>query len=253
MQKEKKKITVRGIPFDNVTMSEAILLAEAELQKNGISAVVTPNAEIAELCLEDARIHDTICHADIILPDGAGILMAADILGTPLREKVAGVEFGIELLSHAEKNGYSVFFLGGRPTVAALAAKNLKQAMPRLKIAGTHDGYFEKIGKENDDVIDKINVSGADILFVCLGAPTQEIWLMGNREKLTSVRLAACLGGSLDVYAGTAKRAPKCFIKLRLEWFYRLLREPKRLGRMMKLPRYILGAKKEAIAKKKTK
>jgi N-acetylglucosaminyldiphosphoundecaprenol N-acetyl-beta-D-mannosaminyltransferase len=244
-----KKINICSIPFDNVTMEEALLLAENELQKKGASVVVTPNAEIAEMCIEDETIRQIILGAEIILPDGAGIITAAEILGTPLKEKVAGVEFGMELIRNAERNGYSLFFLGGKPTVAKTAAEKLKTMYPALKIVGTHNGYFEKTGKENDAVIEEINASSADILFVCLGAPTQEKWIMANREKLTAVRLAACLGGSLDIYAGTAKRAPKIFIKFRLEWFYRLLREPKRLGRMMKIPKYLRHVKEEAKQK----
>ena len=245
-----KKINIRGIPFDNVTMQEAIALAEREIGKEGVSVVVTPNAEIAQACLENTHIHDIVTRADIILPDGAGIIMASEILGTPLKEKVAGVEFGVELCNLAEKKGYSLFLLGGKPGVAEKAAENLKERFPALAIAGTSDGYFAKQGTENNAIIEKVNTSGADILFVCLGAPAQETWIMENKTGLTSVRLAACLGGSLDIYAGTAKRAPKLFIKLRLEWFYRLLREPRRLGRMMKLPRYIKGAKQEAKKQK---
>ena len=246
-----KKINVRGIPFDNVTMAEAIMLAENEIRKAGVSVVVTPNAEIAQACLEDQNIHDTVTQAEIILPDGAGIIMASEILKTPLKEKVAGVEFGMEICALAENKGYSLFFLGGKPGVAELAAEKLKAKFPGLNIVGTSDGYFAKHGDENAAVIEKINTSGAEILFVCLGAPAQETWIIKNKAQLTSVRLAACLGGSLDIYAGTAKRAPKIFIKLRLEWFYRLLREPRRLSRMMKLPLYIRGAKQEA--KKRTK
>ena len=244
-----KKINIYGIPFDNVTMAEAVALAEDELQKKGTSVVVTPNAEIAEMCIEDETVNQIILSAEIILPDGAGIITAAEILGTPLKEKVAGVEFGMELIRHAEKHGYSLFFLGGKPSVAESAAEKLKVCYKNLKIEGTHDGYFTKTGAENDAVIEEINASNADILFVCLGAPMQEIWSMKNRERLTSVRLIACLGGSLDIYAGTAKRAPKIFIKLRLEWFYRLLREPKRLGRMMKIPKYLRYVKKAAKRK----
>ncbi len=247
------QITIRNLPFHNVTMQEAILLAEAELQKDGMSLVVTPNAEIAQLCLEDEAVHRILASAELILPDGAGVIMAAKILGTPLKEKVAGVEFGMQLLSLAEKKGYRVFLLGGKPTVAELAAEALRKTMPHLQIVGIHDGYFTKTGAETDAVIEKINASRAEILLICLGAPTQEIWAHENRKKLSTIRLAACLGGSLDIYAGTAKRAPKLFIKLRLEWFWRLLREPYRLPRMMQLPKYIQGAKKEARKQKRGK
>ena len=246
-----KKITVRGIPFNNVTMAGAIALAEKALEAPEVTVVVTPNAEIAQMCVEDAATAQIITAADIILPDGAGIIMASEILGTPLREKVAGVEFGEQIIAIAAEKGYRVFLLGGKPGVADLAAKKLREKYPALQIAGTQDGYFAKSGAENDAVIEEINASGAQILFVCLGAPLQEKWIYENKKALYTVRLAACLGGSLDVYAGVVKRAPKFFIKARAEWLYRLMKEPKRLVRMMKLPKYIRGAKKEAKAKKR--
>ncbi len=241
-----EQITVRGIPFDNVTMREAVARADALLQEDGVSVVVTPNAEIAYDALLDASLMETIRGASLILPDGAGILRAAEILGTPLKEKVAGVEFGEAMIKHAAEAGIGVFLLGGKPTVAERAAERLRVKYTSLTVCGTHDGYFEKTGAENDAVIEEINASGAALIFVCLGAPLQENWIFANKDALRTVRLAACLGGSLDIYAGTAKRAPRLFILLRLEWLWRLLREPKRLGRMMRLPKYIRGARKEA-------
>ena len=246
-----QKITIRGIRFDNVDMDGALLLAKGALARGSVTAVVTPNAEIAQMCIEDAALSEIINAAEIILPDGAGVVMASGILGTPLRGKVAGVEFGENVLSMAADMGKSVFFLGGRPGVADTAAEKLRTKFPALQISGTSDGYFEKSGAENDAVIDKINASDAEILFVCLGAPLQEKWLHENKMKLTHVRLAACLGGSLDIYAGTAKRAPKFFIKVHMEWIYRLIKEPKRIGRMMKLPKYIAGAYRDARKMKK--
>ena len=113
------------------------------------------------------------------------------------------------------------------------------------------DGYFDKSGAENEAIVEAVNTSEAQILFVCFGAPLQETWIYANKNKLTHVRLAACLGGSLDIYAGTAKRAPAFFIKAHLEWLYRLLKEPKRIGRMMRLPKYIAGACAERLKRKK--
>ena len=116
-----------------------------------------------------------------------------------------------------------------------------------LSVVGTHDGYFEKEGSENELVLQKINESGARILFVCFGAPAQEKWIDENKDRLTSVRLIAGLGGSLDVYAGIVKRAPQILIKAKLEWLYRLIREPKRVARMLKIPKYIVGTWKESL------
>ena len=114
----------------------------------------------------------------------------------------------------------------------------MKKMFPSLIVCGTRDGYFKP--EETPAIVDEINRSGADILFVCLGAPKQEKWIYENREKL-SCSLALGLGGSLDVYAGTVKRAPDLFIKLNLEWFYRLIKQPSRIGRMMNLPRFLFG------------
>ena len=246
-----KKITLRGIDFDNVTMEEAVFLAEKALKEQRPISVFTPNAEIAQLAVESSEIRDLLSRADLLLPDGAGILLASEILKTPLKEKVAGVDFGVRMLALAAQNGYSVFFLGGKPGIATLAAQKKKESYPALSVAGTHDGYFNKDGIENDAVIEKINESGARILFVCFGAPAQEQWIVKNKDRLPSVRLFLGLGGSLDVYAGAVKRAPKIFIRARLEWFYRLLKEPRRIWRMMKLPKYILGTYREKYSAKK--
>lgn len=245
-----EKIAVRGLYFDNVTMAEALAFAENALQEEKLSAVFTPNAEIAQSCAEDEKMKALINSADLLLPDGAGVVMASKILGTPLKEKVAGIDFAAGVLALCEKENASVFLLGGKPGIAQTAKEKLAERFPALRIVGINDGYFQKTGEENDAVIEKINKSGAAILFVCLGAPAQETWIFQNKNKLSSVRLAAGLGGSLDVFAGAVKRAPKFFIDAKLEWFYRLMKEPRRLGRMMKLPKYILGTYRERRKKK---
>ena len=120
-----------------------------------------------------------------------------------------------------------------------------------LKVVGTNDGYFKKEGEENDAVVAKINESGAKLLFVCLGVPAQEKWINANKANLKTVRMCMGLGGSLDVYAGAVKRAPKIFIALSCEWLYRLIKEPWRLGRMMKLPKFLFGIYAYKFKKKK--
>lgn len=246
-----KKINIRGLRFDNVTMEEAVGFAAQALEEKRAVSVFTPNAEIAQLAAENENIMHLLNGADLLLPDGAGIVLASEILKTPLTEKVAGVDFGQRLLGLAAQKGYPVFFLGGKPGIAALASKKQKERFPSLAVVGTHDGYFEKNGEENDRVLRLIRESGARILFVCFGAPIQEEWIAENKSRLPHVHLLAGLGGSLDVYAGTVRRAPSFFIRARLEWFYRLIREPSRLRRMMKLPRYILGTYRERFFPKR--
>ena len=244
------KTDIRGLKIDNITMSEAVLMTENALEKGKKTVVFTPNAEIAQACSEDESIMKIISSADILLPDGAGILKAAKILGTPLREKVAGVDYGENVARMCAEKGYSLFILGGKPTVAEKAAEHLRGRYPGLKIAGCRDGYFDKSPEGSEAVVNEINAAKADVLYVCLGFPAQEKWAMENTARLSPL-VIACLGGSVDIYAGTAKRAPKLFISLHLEWLWRLIKQPSRIGRMMALPKYIIETKKYKRRKQK--
>ena len=238
-----EKINIRGLEFANITRDEAATLAAAALSKDSVTTVFTPNAEIAYNASRDEEFMKILRSADILLPDGAGVIKASNILGTPLREKVAGVDFGADVAKICAENGYSVFLLGGKPGVAEAAAEKLTERFQGLKIVGTNDGYFDKIGAENDGVIEKINASRADALYVCLGSPAQEKWACENNGKLDTVHLVCCLGGSIDVYAEKAKRAPEFFIKTNTEWLYRLIKDPNRLGRMLVIPKYLRDTK----------
>jgi len=234
------KTNIRGIYFDNLTLKETVDLILARLYKGEQTAVFTPNSEIVQACIEDNTLYGVINSAEIICPDGIGVIKAAKILKTPLKEKVAGIEVGEKLIASLADGSKTIFFLGSKPGIAELATESLRKKYPGIQVVGTNDGYFQKEGEENDKVIEKINASGADVLFVCLGAPTQEKWIFANRQKL-NVTVMLGLGGSLDGYAGVVKRAPKIFIKLGLEWFYRLLCEPWRFKRMLKLPKFYFG------------
>lgn len=232
------KLDVLGLQFDNLTMDEALAAGERLLEGDHPGIVVTPNAEIAYDACKNATFRALLNGADLILPDGAGVVLAAKILGTPLKSKVAGIDFARNMLSVFALRGTKLYLLGSKPGVAEQAAEKMKAIAPGLVICGTADGYF----KDETPVVDKINASGAEALFVCLGAPKQERFMFAHRDALTTVRLMAGLGGSLDGFAGNVKRAPKWMIRLQLEWLYRLIKEPKRLGRMMRLPKYVLLA-----------
>ena len=215
------KTDIMGLQFDNITMEEALDAAKALLQGEHAARVVTPNAEIAYEALHDENMRTLLNSAELMLPDGAGVVLASKILKTPLKQKVAGVDFADGLLGVLETTGQSLYLLGSKPGVGELAAQKMMQKHPKLKIAGIADGYFQ----DETPVIDKINASGADVLFVCLGAPKQEQF-MARHQKALHVKLMAGLGGSLDSFAGTVKRAPKWMIRLNLEWLYRLIKEP---------------------------
>ena len=231
------KLDIMGLQFDNVTMDEAAARAEKILAGEKTCYVVTPNAEIAYEALHDEKLRALINDADLVLPDGAGVVLASKLLKTPLKQKVAGVDFADRLLSVLEKTGGGLFLLGSKPGIAELAAQKMTGKHPKLRICGMNDGYF----KDEAPVIARINEARADVVFVCLGAPKQERFMHDHRAEL-NVRLMIGLGGSLDGFAGTVRRAPKWMIRLQLEWLYRLLREPSRIGRMMRLPKFVFAA-----------
>lgn len=238
------KINIRGVYFDNVTMEEAMEKVKECVASEGVSVMFTPNSEIVQNCIDSPSLYPVINSADIVIPDGIGVVYASKILGTPLKEKVPGCEVAEKLLEYAAETGDGVFFFGGgkktaeSDAVSALAAKKMCEKYPGLNVVGTRDGYFTK--EDVPEIIDMINNSGAKILFVCLGAPKQERWIYDNREAL-KVNFAAGLGGTLDVFAGVAKRAPEFYLKTNLEWLYRLIKNPSRVGRMMSLPKFLVG------------
>jgi len=176
-------------------------------------------------------------NADMLVADGAGVVLASKILGKEVKEKVSGVDLVKNLLVSTYKRPIKFFLFGGNPGIAEKAHANIICDYPNAQVVGTRNGYFT----EDDEaaIISEINNSDADVLLVCLGAPKQEIWIHENKNKL---RVKACLGvgGTLDILAGNVKLAPDFFRNNGLEWLYRLYKEPRRFKRMLRLPKFIL-------------
>lgn len=226
-----------GVGFDDLSLEAAADTGAALARGEGFSYVVTPNPEIVELARDNENYRAVLNQAALVLPDGIGVIYAARLLGAPLSTRVPGIDFASALLERLRKSGEGVFLLGAKPGVAEEAAERLRERYPGLNLCGTHHGYFQ----DSAPVVEAIRASGAAVVFVCLGAPKQEFW-MAEHGPATGAKLMVGLGGVLDVYAGRVKRAPAAFQKLGLEWFYRLLRQPSRAGRMAKLPVFLLRA-----------
>ena len=230
------RVDIMGVGFDAVTLTQAADRAIEQIRAGKKGYVVTPNPEIVYEAMENAEFRRLVNRASLVLPDGVGVIYASKILGKKLPGKVAGIDFAATLMHRMAQEKMRLFLLGAKPGVAEKAAENLRKRYPGLTITGTKDGYF----KNDSEAVAAVNAAGgADVMFVCLGAPKQEIFMDKHQQEL-NVTLCCGLGGSLDVFAGTVQRAPDLFIKLGLEWFYRLLKEPKRIGRMMRLPLFIL-------------
>lgn len=234
------RIDVLGVSFDDLTMEEAVEIALGFMQERRACYACTPNPEIVMAAKGDAALRAALSGAELVLADGVGITKAAAMLGTPLKSRVPGIDFASNVISRLAQRGGSVYLLGAKPLVAEAAAEKLTQTYAGIVIAGTNDGYFT----DDAPVIEKINAASPDFLMVCLGSPKQELWMSANAGRL-SCGLMAGLGGSLDVLAGNVQRAPETWRRLGLEWLYRVIKEPKRLGRVMKLPAFVLEAAAE--------
>ena len=242
------KINLLGVSFDDLTLEEAVAAGSALAQGPGMGYVVTPNPEFILEARKNPAFARDLSGAALTIADGIGVIYAAKILGTPLKGKVPGIDFAAGLMEEMAKKGQRLFLLGAKPGVAELAAAALEKRYPGLNVCGTHDGYFKE--EENEAIAAQIKESGADVVFVCLGAPKQERW-MARYGEATGAHLLAGLGGSLDVFAGTVLRAPKIWQKLGLEWFYRLCKEPWRWKRMIRLPLVLWYALLERLGGKK--
>ena len=203
---------------------------------------MTPNPEIVLECRNNVPLAQAVRDAALVIPDGIGVLYAARILGTPLREKIPGIDFACALMKRLAESAGSVYLFGAKPGVAPAAAQELLSRFPGLRVCGTHDGYFT----DDAPIIADIREKRADLVLVCLGAPKQELWMRSHAAELDAGFLIG-LGGSLDVFAGTVRRAPERWRRMGLEWLYRLIREPRRIGRMIRLPLILLLAIREKL------
>jgi len=236
MMDKLSRVDILGVGFDNLTKAEAVEHAYAIQTEHKAYYVVTPNPEIVMLAREDEGMLSAAKGAELVIADGIGVIYGAKILGTPLRDRIPGIDFTGALLEKMNESGRSLFLFGSKPGVAEKAAENLSAKYPNVKIVGTNDGYF----KDDEPIIEKINAAKPDLMLVCLGAPKQEKWMQANAHRL-DVGIMVGAGGSLDVFAGVVERAPEAWQKMGFEWLYRLLKEPKRIGRMMKLPKFLFA------------
>jgi N-acetylglucosaminyldiphosphoundecaprenol N-acetyl-beta-D-mannosaminyltransferase len=246
------KIKILGVGFDNLTLDEAKerflgFLAGFEASNesktpNEPAMVFTPNPEMVMLARKDADFGDLLNRADLVIPDGVGIVLASYLVGrkaakNPIKQRVAGFDLAMAVLEATAATGTKWFFLGAAPGVAEEAKATMQARFEGLNVVGTHHGYFKE--SEEEAVVSQIAASGADAVFVGLGFPRQERFIDRYKERLGAKALMG-VGGSLDVMSGKAKRAPKFFQKIGLEWFYRLCRQPSRIWRQRVLLKFAL-------------
>lgn len=233
----RKTTSIMGVPFDVIKMEDASNKIMSFFDDGGSHIICTPNPEIVMEAQNDRRLMDILKAADLVVPDGIGVVWASKFNEVKITERVAGYDLCQSLFKKMAQSGKTVYFFGGAPGVAHKAADKMTLKYKGLKIVGTRNGYFNST--EEKEIIREIKKASPDLLLVGLGAPKQEKWIYENL-RFTGAKAAIGVGGSFDVMAGNTKRAPKVFQKLGLEWFYRLLCQPTRIGRMMKLPKFAI-------------
>ena len=239
----KEIATILGVPVVPYTMDEAVAKLAQDTRDNKRNFVVTANAEIIMMAQSDKDYKTLLSETtDLILPDGAGTVWAGNYLGYTVPERVAGYDLYLRLLEEAAKFSIPGYFFGGKPGIAEEAAEEGKRRWPGLNVAGCRNGYFSP--DEEPEIIEGINRSGAAMLFAALGAPKQEKWLAKYRNQLKPCLLMG-IGGSFDVLAGKMQRAPKWMQDAKLEWLFRLMKQPSRFGRMLALPKFVFAVRDE--------
>ena len=231
-----EKVKILNINFSNYTLSRFLEIFHSRIKEGKKTFVVTANPEIVMHAKKNGDYYRTLQKADYITPDGIGILLASKILKTPIRERVTGYDLMGELLKIAEKMRWKVYLFGAKEQTLEKAYQNIKKKHPSLHIVGRHHGYVDI----NDPrVAQEIETLEPDITFVALGFPKQEYWIARYLDQFNK-GLFLGVGGSFDVWSGEVKRAPKIWIDLHLEWFYRFLKQPWRLKRLLVLPEFLI-------------
>ncbi len=228
---------ILGVPIHDVTCEEALDWMARWIAEGGSHQAATINPEFVMAARRDPAFRAVLERADLCLPDGVGITLAARYLGRPLRERVAGADLVEAVAARAAREGWRLFLLGAGPGVAERAAAELQARNPGLVVCGTYAG--SPAPEEAEGIARRVRTARTDVLLVAYGAPAQELWLARNLAR-TGAAVGVGVGGAFDYIAGVVPRAPAWVRRIGFEWLYRLLRQPWRWRRQLVLPHYAL-------------
>lgn len=239
-------INILGIKFSKLSLDETINLIDSKITEynDKIFHIITANPEIAVQIQEDPDLKKISLEADLITPDGIGIVMASKLKHNPVQERVTGYDLFLRCLEMGNKKGWSFYLLGSDEEVNRKASKYIAENHTNVKIAGRHNGYFKK--EEEDKIVEKIRASSPDILIVALGSSLADKWIYRHKNELNA-KVVFGVGGTLDVITGKVKPTPKIWKKLNLEWLHRRITQPSRKERQKKLKVFAYRAFIEAI------
>ncbi len=231
-----ERVPILGVGIDNVDLAEALDRIGEFVARGEPGLVVTANPEIVMLAQKAPGFKAYLDNALLVTADGIGIVIAARLLGRPLKQRVTGIDLTTALFQQAAVRKYRFYFVGAKPGVAQKAAENIRRDYPGIEIVGIEHGYFT----DDTRIIEDIKASKPDILLAALGMGKQEKWI-AERVQPAGVPVSIGVGGSFDVFAGEAKRAPKWIQDAGIEWLYRLIKQPSRFRRMLQLPKFLIA------------
>lgn len=235
---------ILGVPFSNISPQEAVNKVVSYLNNNGKSMIFTPNPEMVMEARKNPEFMEILNSSTMNVPDGIGIIYGSKFTSNPIKERVAGYDLMLGVFDKMKDMGKTAYFFGGAPGIADRAKEAIEEKFPGLKVVGTANGYFDK--KREEEIIAEINELKPDLLLVGIGFPKQEKWIYDHIKEL-NIKAAAGVGGSFDGWCGNVPRAPEFFIDHNMEWFYRLMKQPSRIGRMMQLPLFMLVVVKNKL------
>lgn len=226
-----------GVGVHRVDMTEAIATIERFIASRTPHQVITADASAVVMAQTDPALRELLNTADLVTPDSAGILWAARKFGAQLQDRVSGVDIAQRICELSAAKGYRLFFFGAAPGVAEKAADEMRTRFPGIQIVGTRNGFFTSA--DEAEIIREIRAANPDVLLVALGIPKQEFWIVRNKEAV-SAPVSMGVGGTFDVFAGIVRRAPEWMQRLNLEWLWRLAQNPRKIGKVMLLPRFAM-------------
>ncbi|AMP19798.1 hypothetical protein AZF37_00170 [endosymbiont 'TC1' of Trimyema compressum] len=245
-----ERINILGAFIHSITMDEALLKIKEYVKKRESVQIITINPEMVYESTNNCRFQKIINSCKLVVPDGYGIVWAAEKFGYHLKERVPGIELMDKILLFANETEYKVFFYGGHQKAIEKAVDNIKNKYPNLNICGYANGFLNE--DERDSLINRLETIEPDFLFVGTGTPKQELFIHKFLPNLKSC-IAMGVGGSFDVYSGMVKRAPKIWQTLHLEWLYRGITDPERRKRLLVIPKYMKAVRKQKKNNKELK
>ena len=218
----------------NLDMAATVALIDEAIKQKKQLVHNCINANKVVLIQRDKQLKDSLEEADIISADGQAVVWASRLFGSPLKERVPGIDLMEEIVCHAAEKGYRIFLFGAKEENVSKVAEIYSRKYGPGLVAGYRNGYYKP--EEEAEIARQINESGAQILFVAIPSPQKEIFLKNNKHLMPQVYLMMGVGGSFDVVAGQVKRSPRWMQDNGLEWLYRLIQEPRKMWR-----RYLIG------------